>query len=537
MKKLYLLVLAIFIGISLYPQKQSYRTAKITDQPPQIDGNLNDTAWNIVEWEGNFVQWEPYEGKPPSQPTFFKIIYDDNNLYVGIVAYDSLPNEIVKRMSRRDGFEGDFVEINIDSHLDHMTAYSFTLNAAGVKGDELITEDGDNWDPTWDPIWYAKTALTDTGWVAEFKIPFTQLRFGKKDNHTWGMQVTRRLFRKEERSVWQLIPREENGWVSKFGELQGIHGIKPKRQIDIVPYVIARQEYNESEEGNPFATGKQGKIDGGLDGKIGISNDLTLDFTINPDFGQVEADPSEVNLTAYETFFEEKRPFFIEGNNIFNFQITGGGNNFSSDNLFYTRRIGRNPHFYPDLNDNEYAKTPDNTTILGAFKLSGKTKKGWSVGILESVTQRETAEIYSEGNSRYEEVEPLTNYFVARLEKDIDKGNTVIGGMFTSTNRDIENPEIDFIAKNAYTGGLNLRHYWKNKAWMVALRTVFSSVYGDTATMVNLQESPVRYFQRPDASYVRVDSTRTSLQGQGGTLEFGKTGEGHFRFLTWVTWR
>ncbi len=537
MKKCNFLLLFLLIPILISAQQQTYSTNRISDEAPVIDGIMDDKSWNLVEWGGDFIQQEPYEGKSPSQPTYFKILYDDNFLYVGIMAYDSVPSEIAKRMSRRDGFEGDFVEINIDSHFDKMTAYSFTVNAAGVKGDELITEDGDNWDHTWDPIWYTKTSVNDTGWVAEMKIPFTQLRFGKKDMHTWGMQFTRRIFRVEERSLWQFVSQEDNGWVSKFGELQGINGIKPKRQVDLVPYAVAKQEYYKKEEDNPYSTGKKGSLNAGIDGKIGVTNNLTLDFTINPDFGQVEADPSEVNLSAYETFFQEKRPFFIESNNIYDFQITGGGNPYSSDNLFYSRRIGRSPHHYPTLNDNEYADIPENSTILGAFKLSGKTKSGWSVGILESVTQREMAEMSMEGQIREEEVEPLTNYFVARLEKDINKGNTVIGGMFTSTNRKIENAAIDNLPDNAYSGGFNFKHFWKDKAYMFAVRTVFSSVNGDSSTMINLQRSPVRYFQRPDANYLKVDSTRKSLQGYGGTVEFGKTGDGHWRYVAWVTWR
>ncbi len=537
MKQILIILLISLISAALTAQQRVYLTEKITGTPPTIDGVINEDVWEQVEWEGNFIQWEPYEGKSPSQPTFFKVLYDDNNLYVGIMAYDSLPEEIDKRKSRRDGFEGDLVGIHIDSQFDKMTAYAFVVSAAGVKSDVLMSNDGDNIDETWNPIWYTKTSLNDSGWIAEIRIPFTQLRFGKKEVHTWGFQCVRKLFRKDELSIWQFISKEDNAWTSKFGELQGIQGIKPKRQIDLIPYVLAQQEYFEEEEGNPYATGKKGKINGGLDGKIGVTNDLMLDFTINPDFGQVEADPSEVNLTAFETFFEEKRPFFIEGNNIYNFQLTGGGNPFSSDNLFYSRRIGRRPHYYPDLDDNEYADVPENTSILGAFKLSGKTKKGWSVGIMESVTQREMAEISHEGKTREEEVEPFTNYFAARLEKDINKGNTVLGGMFTSTNRKIDNPSIDFIPKNAYTGGLNFKHFWKDKSWMVGLKTVFSSVNGDSISMTNLQESPVRYFQRPDANYLKLDSSRTSLQGQGGTLQLGKVGGGHWRFTTWVTWR
>lgn len=532
-----LMLLFIATSYSVFGQPRIYETRKIQVQPPVVDGIMDEPIWNQVEWSGSFTQFEPYDGKPPSQPTFFKILYDDNNLYVGIMSYDSLPAEIARHMSRRDGFDGDFVEINIDSHHDKLTAYSFTVNAAGVKGDELVTSDGENWDETWDPIWFTKTSVNDTGWVAEMKIPYSQLRFGKKESHVWGIQVLRHIFRKQERSVWQPVSKNDNGWVSRFGELHGIENIRPKRQVDLVPYFVAKQEYYGKEEENPFSAGKKGTLTGGVDGKIGVSNNLTLDLTINPDFGQVEADPSEVNLTAYETFFKEKRPFFVEGNNIYDFQITGGENPFSSDNLFYSRRIGRNPHYYPDLDDNEYADSPENTTILGAFKLSGKTSNGWSVGILESMTDSEEAEIDREGAREKVEVEPFTNYFAARLEKDINKGNTVVGGMLTSTNRKIKNEEIDFLPDNAFTGGLNFNHYWNDKAWNIGAKLVFSSVHGDTAAMTNLQESPVRYFQRPDADYLKVDSARKSLQGHGGTVYFGKTGEGHWRFVTWVTWR
>jgi len=541
MKKLllFLFMSLVILGYSQEPiEKKTYRTQKLSNGPIIVDGVLDDESWNLVEWGGDFIQQRPYEGKQPSQPTYFKILYDDDNLYLGVLNYDSIPAEIDRRMCRRDDFEGDFIEINIDSYNDQMTAFSFTLNAAGVRGDEAITEDGDDWDDTWDPIWYGKTAMLDSGWVAEIKIPFTQLRFGKKANHVWGMQLTRRIYRNEERSLWQFVPRDANGWVHHFGTLEGINNIKPKRQLDLFPYVVAKQEYLEKEEGNPYATGKKSVLSAGLNGKVGITNDLTLDFTINPDFGQVEADPSEVNLSAFESYFSEKRPFFIEGNNILNFKINGGGNSMARDNLFYSRRIGRLPHYYPDLIEGEeYADFPEYTTILGAFKLTGKTKNGWSIGVMESITPRENAEIDLNGEKRKEEVEPFTNYFVGRLQKDINKGNTVIGGMFTSTNRKITNAEIDFLPNSAYSGGIDFTQYWKNKAYYISLRAVVSRVNADSIAMTNIQRSSVHYFQRPDADYIHVDSSRTSLTGQGGTIEFGKAGEGHIRYVGWVTWR
>jgi hypothetical protein len=526
-----------FFSFGLTAGKKIYTTKKINPHPPTIDGKLDDAAWEKVEWEGDFTQREPYEGKEPSQKTAFKILYDDKNLYVGIRAYDTEPGKIVKRMSRRDILDGDWVDINIDSYHDLRTAFSFEVNAAGVKGDEAITEDGDNWDSTWDPIWYVKTSIDEEGWMAEMKIPFSQLRFAKKENHVWGLQCTRKLFRKQEQSLWQFIPKDSPGWVHRFGELRGIQSIKAGRRIEMTPYVVGDAQRFESEEGNPFATGKSYRFSGGLDGKIAVTSDLTLDFTINPDFGQVEADPSEVNLTAFETYFQEKRPFFIEGRNILNFQIMGGDGTFSSDNLFYSRRIGSTPHHEPDTNENEYMHVPTNTSILGAFKLTGKTKKGLSIGILESLTAKENAQIDFQGERRSEAVEPLTNYFMFRLQKDYKQGNTIIGGMLTATNRSINDSQLNFLHKAAYTGGFDFYHTWKKKTYYLSLKTVFSHVRGDKEAILESQESSRRYFQRPDATHVSVDPNRTSLSGHGGTLTFGKGGKGHLRFSTGVTWR
>jgi uncharacterized protein DUF5916 len=319
--------------------------------------------------------------------------------------------------------------------------------------------------------------------------------------------------------------------------LQGLTSIKPKRNYAITPYTVGKAEGYEMEEGNPFATGKSKKLTGGIDGKISLTSDLTLDFTINPDFGQVEADPSEVNLSAFETFFQEKRPFFIEGRNILNFQIMGGDGTFSSDNLFYSRRIGRRPHHSPDTVDDEYANVPVNTSILGAVKITGKTKKGLSIGILDSLTSRESADIDFLGQRRNEAVEPMTNYFVMRLQQDYNGGNTVLGGMLTTTHRNLKDDSLNFLHKSAYTGGLDFYHSWKNKTYFFSLNTVFSHVRGNKDAIMETQESPVHYFQRPDATHLNLDPNRTSLTGHGGKLGFGKTGKGHFRFSGGVTWR
>ena len=409
-------------------EKKLYTTA-FTTQEPVIDGIMNDSCWNRVEWGNDFIQQSPKENVPPSQQTAFKILYDNNNLYVFIRAYDSVPSKISRRLSRRDNFDGDMLSIQIDSYFDKQTAFSFTAMASGAKGDELISQDGNNSDINWNPVWYLKTSIDDKGWCAEIKIPFSQLRFGKKEVHVWGIQLARHIFRNQEESTWQMIPKGSPGVVHLFGELHGIENIKPVRQIELMPYALGKIERFKQEAGNPFLTGKKSSVSAGLDGKIAVTNDFTLDFSVNPDFGQVEADPSEVNLSAFETYFSEHRPLFVEGKNIYEFQPSNTIviNNFGADNLFYSRRIGRYPEYTPSLTDSEYVKMPEATRILTALKLSGKTRNGLSVGILESLTANEKAEIDSAGKRRKESVEPLTNYFVSRVQQDFNKGETSLG--------------------------------------------------------------------------------------------------------------
>ena len=522
-------------------EKRIYNTTRISGEAPKIDGYVDLDIWDAVEWSGNFTQREPNDGVAPSQETAFKILYDDDFLYVLIRAYDTEPDKIVKRMSRRDGFDGDWVEINIDSYFDQRTAFSFTASVSGVKSDEAISNDGDRWDRTWDPIWYLKTSIDDEGWIAEMKIPFTQLRFSNnKEFQTWGLQVNRRFFRNEERSHWSYFPKDQSGWVRHFGELHGIKNIKPKRQAEVSPYVVVKQENFDKESDNPFRDeGVLRSFGIGLDGKIGITNDFTLDFTINPDFGQVEADPSEVNLTAFETYFEEKRPFFIEGREITSYQLSGGGNSFSLDNLFYSRRIGRSPQYYEELDDNEYENRPENTTILGALKLTGKTKDGLSIGIIESLAAEEVSEIYNfdTDETRKVTVEPMTNYFVSRVQKDLNDNNTIIGGMFTSTNRFLKDDHLDYLNSDAYTGGVDFTQYFKDKKYYLTLKYAMSHIQGDTSAMISQQESSRRYFQRPDNDYTSFDSLKTSMTGHAGTIQFGRRGSSKLRFGTWITWR
>lgn len=529
MKLFTTLLLSILFGEAVEAQKndtiRSYTTTQVTGAPPEIDGLINDGAWDQVAWSSDdFIQISPDKGKPASVQTKFKILYDAKNLYIAVKCYDPEPQKIVKRMSRRDGFDGDWVELNIDSYYDKRSAFSFTASVSGVKGDEYVSNNGENWDAGWDPIWYLKTSIDNEGWIAEMRIPLSQLRFANKPELTWGFQMQRRLFRKQERSLWQYIAPDAGGWVHLFGEIRGIKGIKPQKQLEIQPYVVGKTERMAEEKGNPYATGKSSTLDGGLDAKIGITSDITLDLSVNPDFGQVEADPSQVNLTAFRLFFQERRPFFTEGNNTLNFPVSQGTNS----SLFYSRRIGRQPQGWANTDQNgndgvpEYVKPNTRTTILGAAKLTGKNKKGFSWGILESVTAKEYAEIDSLGHKRKQLIEPLTNYFVGRAQQDINKGNTIIGGMFTATNRQLEGSQLSWLHKSAYTGGIDFLHNWNQRKYFVSSRMVMSRVNGTKEAIANTQLASERFFQRPDNHHTEFDGNRRSLTGTGGELILGK---------------
>lgn len=508
-------------------KKRDYVSQRLVGKAPVIDGKLDDPAWKEGEWQGDFTQFQPYSGKKPTQKTEFKILYDNNDLYVAIRCFDTDPQKIVRRLSRRDNIDGDWAGISIDSYFDQRTAFGFLVSEAGVKLDGKFTDDGGNIDATWNPVWFVKTSEDSQGWYAEMKIPFSQLRFASKDKMTWGIEVARYIFRNQEQDFWQPIPRDAPGFVSSYGYLSGLNAIKPKKEVALMPYVMNSLETNPVDAADPFSKPRTFKATAGLDGKVAVTNDLTLNFTINPDFGQVEADPSEVNLSALELYFQEQRPFFVAGSNIFSFPIIAGGG--TTNNLFYSRRIGRPPHYHPDLADNEYIKSPQAARILGAFKLSGKTQKGWSIGIMESLTSKELATIDSAGTQRKQPVEPLTNYFNARLQKDMNNGNTIIGGMVTATNRIIHDSALLFLPKAAYTGGIDFQNYFANRTFLLSVNVFGSTVSGTKEAILDRQEAPQRLFQRSGGPR-KVDSSLTVLSGSGASFKFSKIGRGHWYY-------
>lgn len=507
-----------------------YITTRLTTARPVIDGKLDDECWQTGVWAGDWTQYIPDEGARPTYPTEMKILYDDRNIYVAFRAFDSEPAKIQRYAGVRDEFVGDMIGVNFDSYRDYRTGFEFTITAWGQKID-LVLFNPNNWDVNWAAVWKGKTGIEDSAWVAELEIPFSQVRYSNKDVQVWGLHTWRWISRIQEESNWEKQSRTGPGMLYNFGELQGISGLGKFRRVEIMPYALGRLNTMEKEPGNPFT--EDGKIYGGnlgLDAKIGISSNFTLDVTINPDFGQVESDPSVMNLTAFETFYEEKRPFFLEGLTIFDYD-------FDDQSLFYSRRIGHSPSLETGNTDSLFVNSPDMTTILSAVKLSGTTSGGFSVGLIQSLTGPEYAKISNyDGKRSTEIIEPLTSYTVARVQKGYNAGTTVFGGIFTSTNRFINDDNLRFLASNAYTGGIDLLHRWRDKEFYLDARLTGSYVNGSAEAIKMLQESSARYYQRPGADYLRYDTSRTSLGGYGGKLKIGKGSKGFWRYSTGINW-
>jgi len=507
-----------------------YNVTRLTGEKPVIDGILDDPCWKTGEWAGDFTQWIPREGAKPSQPTQFKILYDDDNVYIAFRAFDSEPDKIIRKGGRRDEFNGDVVGVNFDSYHDHRTGFEFDVTAAGQKIDLILTNPSTT-DFNWNAVWFAKAGTEDSAWTAEIEVPLSQLRYSGDNEQIWGMHCWRWIDRLQEESDWEPQSSEGPGILYLFGEIHGIRGLPQSQRIEIMPYTLGKLKTFKTEPDNPFADrGRTWQGNGGLDAKIGLSSNFTADLTINPDFGQVEADPSVMNLTAFETFYDEKRPFFLEGKNIFSFD-------FDNNNMFYSRRIGHVPTYTPSLGADEHMAFPDNTTILSALKVSGKTSGGLALGVLQSVTSRENASIRGANTAREVTVEPLTSYTIGRLQQDYNEGNSVLGAIITATNRVINDPQLGFMNRSAYTGGLDLLHQWDDKEFYVTAKLVGSAISGSTEAITGLQSASARYYQRPDADYVHFDSTRTHLSGYGGQLKVGKGSKGFWRYSTELNWR
>lgn len=523
MRRLYLLVLLAGTAAHAQPSLPARAHATKLTSSIAIDGKLDEAAWASAPHLGGFTQRFPKDGAKATHDTEFTVLYDDDALYVGVWCSDAEPAKIRRTLTRRDvDALSDAVMIGIDSYHDRRTAYVFQINAAGVQRDMMLFDDVAE-DDTWDAVWTGEVAITPHGWTAEVRIPLSQLRFAAADMHEWGMQVVRTVARDLEQSAWSPWPRTGSQIVSRFGVIDGITVAKPSRRLELLPYASGGVQTKTIDAGDPLnpETSALGNL--GLDLRYGLGPAFTLSATINPDFGQVEADPSQVNLSANELFFAERRPFFVEGVDLFKLPIGAGGNLI--EGAFYSRRIGAAPP-EPDL-DYDYIKAPTSTTIYTAAKLTGKTPSGWSVGLLDAVTGEEQATIVDgAGTEMQPVVAPLTNYAVGRVKRDLRGGATAIGLSATAVNRALAGTALEAVHHDqAYTAGAQLSHRWDDNAWELDVRSVTSYVHGTTDAITRTQELNRHLFQRPDADHVSVDPTRTSLRGLGASWTVGRSGQ------------
>jgi hypothetical protein len=508
--------------------ERTFRAHRV-ETPPVVDGVIDDDCWDTCgEWSGTFTQQEPDEGLPSTQTTRVKILYDNQYIYVAFRNYDTEPDRINRWLAPRDQIQGDAVCICFDSYHDKRTAFAFALTAGGTRADFLI-QNTSNDDYTWNAVWDGKTSADAEGWYAEYRIPLSQLRYSDRtDSQQWGVHAIRLIDRHKENTHLHLIRRQNRGYVYEFATLTGIGGLPRSRRIELSPYASLKYITSEKEEGNPYKTGREWGYGAGLDGKIGLSSDFTLDFTINPDFGQVEADPSTINLTSFETRYEEKRPFFLEGKSIFN--ILG-------EDMFYSRRIGSPPQWSPGEEYGEYSRVPSETTIISALKVSGKSRKGLSLSVLNSITAREKALITQDGREYEMTAQPLTSYSVARVQQDIDGGNTIVGGFLTAVNRSIRDDHLKFLPRNAWTGALDFSQYLLDREYYLTGSFQFSRVDGTREAITRLQEAPVHYFQRDGAPHIEVDPAMTHMAGNAGNIYIGRGGKSKLAFENGFSWR
>ncbi len=541
--------LAVFSPTALAAQPSTPRTGSAL--PPvasagrlqgsiSVDGKLDEAAWQRAVPITDFRQYQPDEGEPASLPMEVRILFDDGAFYIG--ARMSQPGGVAAPLARRDqlldadGNNGSFnslttdkLIVNLDPYHNHIDDAWFEVNPAGVKGDQF------NGDRSWDPIWDAAAQVDAEGWTAEMRIPYSQLRFSRDREQVWGMQIYRYIDSLNEQDMWSFWRRNAPGGPAFYGDVAGLEIANRPRQFELLPYAVAGGTSEDAASGDPYHDGREAHFGVGADVKYLLTSNLTLDATLNPDFGQVEVDPASLNLSAYETYYEEKRPFFIAGSSAFRF---GGMNcmfcsNSSGLSAFYSRRIGRPPQLDGVVQGmSAFADVPENTTILGAAKITGRTQGGYTVGVLNAVTSRESSRYLSGAGApeASQVVEPMANYFVGRVKRDFSRGNTQIGAIFTSAVRSTGDSLVSArLHSHAEAVGLDWRHYWRDRhySWMGSM--LVSSVAGSPSVVARTQRSSAHYFQRPDRDVTgdglfgaRLDPTATALRGYGFFSRVGK---------------
>jgi Domain of unknown function (DUF5916) len=525
-------MLLLLLALSLSGAAPTARVDAIAIDAPnavRVDGELSEEVWRGAPGVDAFLQREPREGGEPAQRTEFRVAYSATTLYVKVHAFDSEPDKIVSYLTRRDQDSPcDWIYVTIDSYHDRRTAYEFGVNPSGVKRDRYWFNDNLS-DDSWDAVWDVSVTRDASGWSAEFRIPFSQLRFNQSSALTFGFAVTRQIGRLNETSTWPLLARSATGYVSSFGELGGLMMLGSPKKLELTPYVVA-DVTRQHPGANPLLDRTEPDASLGLDAKYALTPGLTLTATVNPDFGQVELDPAVVNLTAFETFFTERRPFFVEGSGRFNFNLDCYDG--ACTGLFYSRRIGRAPQGIEDLptGDNVYTETPSQTPIVGAAKLTGRVGR-YSIGVLQAVTREQSARVWDAGVLTADPIEPLTSYSLGRMRREFANQSSV-GFMLTSTNRRVP-AALQFIASHANAAGTDWDLRFRRR-YAVTGYLAGSRIDGDASAIERLQTNSRHYFQRPDLVSAQLDPTRTSLAGAAGQIGISKIGGEHVRFNSTV---
>jgi hypothetical protein len=507
------------------PAPKLAHAVRIAGASPRLDGRLDDAAWQQARFFSDFVQKEPVEGAVPSESTLVGVLYDDAAIYIGARMYKRDPAAIQRNVSRRDVGAGqsEHIWFSFDSYHDRRTAWSFGVTAAGVRMDWYHPTDNEyNLDFSFDPVWQAKARVDSLGWTAELRIPLSQLRFRREDVQTWGFNVDRWIPSTNEDIFWRPVPRNVTAWSSRMGELTGIEGVRPSRRLELLPYAAANATVrSQADPANPFdPTGREASLRLGGDLKVGLGPNLTAEATVNPDFGQVEADPAVVNLSAFEVFFDERRPFFVEGSQL----LRGNGPNF-----FYSRRIGAPP---PGSAAGDFVDAPRATTILSATKITGRLAGGLSVGALAAITARERAHTWDSTTSAFgtTDVSPVTGYGVVRLQQEFGRNQSLVGATLTGVRRDLDPASglASLLNRQAVTGGVDFNLRFANGWYTLGGYLGGSVIDGDSLAIARQQRSSRRYYQRPDQTYVRYDPSRTVLTGFAAGLYLSKNSGRHW---------
>jgi len=493
-----------------------------------IDGRLDESDWLEAEPASSFTQLDPLEGEAASERTEVRVLIGEDALYVGARLFDRDPEGIVGRLTRRDFSldDSDAFQVVLDSYHDHLTAFGFTVTPAGAIRDFVIGADGKE-DDSWDGVWDAAATTDSLGWTAELRIPLSELRYRRQIEAEWGIQLSRRIVRKQETSFFAFTPKAEQAGVNRYGHLVGLGRLDTPRSLEVLPHTVARAEFAPAKVGDPFRDGSAYTGAMGFELEYKVSPGLVLNATVNPDFGQVEADPAEVNLSDFETRYDEKRPFFIEGEDLFRFGRLRALESADAPEFFFSRRIGKEPSL--DL-DHEWVDAPEVTTIAGAAKLSGKVG-GWSVGFLDAVTPKENARFFDDDGVRGSApIEPLSNYFVGRVTRELEGSDTQVGGFLTAVHRDLSTEGFEQeLRSSAYAAGVDVNHAWGDRTWALDLSLAASDIRGSADAIDDAQRSSARYFQRPDATHLDYDPERTGLAGHALQLALSKLAGLHWR--------